>query len=136
MLARLSAEASVSAGLDAAWRWLIECQRTPLRLNADDLPALGQDSMLRLTIPITAPRAVLCALWLFEDADTGSCLLAGHLRFVAHPKGSQIRLNFNGRVTATSGGGLHPSDADTAARQLLELIGESIQRPTTLARPA
>jgi hypothetical protein len=136
MLARLSAEASASAGLDAACRWLIEGQRTPIRLNAQDLPALGQDSLLRLTIPITAPRAVLCALWLFEDADAGSCLLAGHLRFVAHPKGSHIKLNFNGRTTAAARSRLVAGDADSAARQLLELIAESIEHPPSLARPA
>src|ERR1700687_2918852 len=97
IVARRSAETSASASLDDVWRWLIRCQSTPVRLDGNDLPALGQGTRLRLALPLSAPRAVLCTLWLLEDADEGACLLAGQLRFVAHPTGPQVRLSFNGR---------------------------------------
>ncbi len=133
VVARVSAEISASAGLDEVCRWLIECQYNPVRLEVDDLPALGQNCWLRLALPITAPRAVLCTLWLVEDIDAGGCLLAGQLRFVAHPTASDVRLSFSGRTATVLRYGLLERQADHAARQLLELIAVSIERPRTLA---
>src|ERR1700680_1319111 len=103
VVARISAEASASAHLDDVCRWLIECQSNPVRLNVDSVPALGQDSWLMLAPPITAPRAVLCAVWMLEDIDAGGCLLAGQLRFVAHPTDSAIRMSFGGRSALVLG---------------------------------
>lgn len=120
MSARLSAETSAPANLDEAIRWLIEWQHNPVHLAVADLPALGQDCRLRLGIPITAPRAVICAIWLIEDVDDGECMLAGHLRFVGHPTGPHTRLSFSGRSAA-------PTEAGhEAARQLLGVIATSI----------
>ena len=130
--ARLSAETSTSAGLDDVWRWLVECKGNPVSFDADDLPALGLETRLRLALPMTARRAVLCALWLLEDVGAGSCLLAGQLRFVAHPGGSEIRLSFNGRTAAPIRSGLLGRQADHVASQLLAVIAESIQRPPAL----
>jgi hypothetical protein len=136
MVTRFSAEATASAGLDAVCRWVIAGQCKPVRLGVDDLPAIGQASRLRLDRPITAPRAVLCAVWLLEDVDAGGCLLAGQLRFVAHPTGSEIRLNFSGRTAAAMRSGVLRREADHAATQLLEVIAETIERPHVLARSA
>ena len=130
LVARMSAEASASADLDDVCRWLIQRQFDPVLLDIDDVPALGHGSRLKLALPITAPRAVLCALWLLEDADAGGCLLVGQLRFVAHPTASDIRLSFSGR-TATAMT-VAPPQAGHAARQLLEVIGRSIERPRIL----
>lgn len=130
MSARLSAERSALANLDDALRWLIDSQYNPVRLGVDDLPALGQDCWLRLALPITAPRAVICALWLIEDVVDGACVLAGHLRFVGHPTARATRLGFSGR-TATP---MEPGH--DAARQLLGVIAASIESRATLARPA
>src|SRR4030088_1193196 len=128
LVARMSAEASASADLDDVCRWLIQRQFDPVLLDIDDVPALGQGSRLKLALPITAPRAVLCALWLLEDADEGGCLLVGQLRFVAHPTGPDIRLSFRGRTaTATMTDRLH-GQADHAARQLLDVIAKFIDR--------
>jgi hypothetical protein len=135
-VARISAEASASAALDEVCRWLIARQSNPLRLDVDDLPALGQDCWLRLALPVTAPRAVLCALWLLEDIDAGGCLMTGHLRFVAHPTGSDIRLSFSGRTAMAMRPTLLQGHANHAARQLLELIAASIERPLTAVRPS
>jgi hypothetical protein len=135
-VARISAEASASAALDEVCRWLIARQSNPVRLDVDDLPALGQDCWLRLALPVTAPRAVLCALWLMEDVDSGGCLMTGHLRFVAHPTGSAIRLNFSGRTSTAIRPSLLPGHANRAARQLVELIAESIERPLAAVRPS
>jgi hypothetical protein len=128
MSARLSAETSAPADLNEALGWLIERQYNPVHFGLDDLPALGQDCWLKLALPITAPRAVICALWLIEDIDDGACVLAGYLRFVGHPTGVDTRLSFSGR-SAT------PTDAGhDAARQLLGVIAASIESRSTLAR--
>jgi hypothetical protein len=134
VVARISAEASAGAHLDAVCRWLIESLSNPVRLALEDVPALGQVSWLRLALPITAPRAVLCGLWLLEDIVTGGCLLAGQLRFVAHPTESGVRLSFNGRSAAVLRHSALEGRADHTARQLLAAIAASIDRGPTLAR--
>jgi hypothetical protein len=131
-VARISVETSASVDLSAACRWLIERQGSPVTLDAGDLPALGQRTRLRLAIPMTAPRAVLCAVWLLEDLGAGGCLLAGQLRFVAHPTESDIRVSFIGRTAEAMRSVSLGRQADHAARQLIELIANSIQRPAGL----
>jgi hypothetical protein len=131
-VARISVETSAAVDLGAVSRWLIERQGSPLSFGAGDLPALGQKTLLRLAPPVTAPRAVLCALWLLEDLGAGGCLLAGHLRFVAHPTGSAIRMSFIGRTAEAMRSVSLGRQADLAARQLIELISDSIQRPAGL----
>ena len=126
LVARVSAEIFASTDLAEVCEWLIERQHNPVRLHADHLPALGRHTRLRVARPITARRAVLCTLWLIEDADGGDCLVAGTLRFVSHPTASDVRLSFDGRAVPTSQG-------DSAARQLLELIASSIERPRSLS---
>jgi hypothetical protein len=126
LVARISAEISALTDLSDVCRWLIECQQNPLRVDADHLPALGQHSLMRVARPVTAPRAVLCTLWLVEEADGGGCLVAGILRFVGHPTASGVRLSFEGRTVPTGRG-------DRTAFQLLELIAASIGRTRTVA---
>ena len=132
VVARISAEASAAAHFDVVCRWLIESLSNPIRLAVEDVPALGQDSWLRLALPITAPRALLCGLWLLEDIDTGGCLLAGQLRFVAHPTESGVRMSFNGQSAAVLRYGALEGQADHAARQLLDTIAASIDRGPNL----
>jgi hypothetical protein len=131
-VARISVETSAPVDLNAVCRWLIERQGGPVSFDAGDLPALGQRTRLRLALPVTAPRAVLCALWLLEDLGAGGCLLAGQLRFVAHPTESAIRLSFIGRTAEAMRSVSLGRHADHAARQLIELIANSIQRPAGL----
>lgn len=121
LVARISAEIFTLTSLTDVCKWLIERQHHPVRLDAERLPALGRNTWLRVTRPITAPRAVLCTLWLLEEVDARICVLAGILRFVAHPTGSDLRVSFDGR-TVPSG------RVDSPARQLLELIAASIER--------
>lgn len=121
LVARISAGIYASTDLTEVCEWLIERQHNPVRLDADHLPALGRHTRLRVARPITAPRAVLCTLWLLEDLDSGGCLVAGTLRFVSHPTGSDVRLGFEGLTVRTGRG-------DDAALQLLELIASSIAR--------
>jgi hypothetical protein len=121
LIARISAEMSTLADLSAVCRWLIECQYNPVRLDAGHLPALGQHTWLRVGRPITAPRAVLCTLWLVAEVESGGCLLAGTLRFVAHPTASDVRLRFDGRAVPNDEG-------NRAAVQLVELIAAAIGR--------
>jgi hypothetical protein len=135
-VAHISAETSAHADLDKVARWLIACQLNPIRFDADDLPALGQRSRLMLAIRLTARRAVLCTLRLLEDVDAGGCLLAGQLRFVAHPTGSDIRVSFDGRTETAMRSGLVSRGVDHAVRQLLDVIAQSIERPTAVAHPA
>ncbi len=53
--------------------------------------------------------------------------MAGQLRFVAHPTGSDVRMSFTGgTTTAMKHGPL--AQADHAARQLLQAIAGSIER--------
>jgi len=129
-VARISAETSATADLNDVVRWLAARHGTAMRLDVNELPALGQHSWLKLALPITAARAVLCTIWLVDDVVAGRCLLAGQLRFVAHPTASDIRLSFTGR-TATAMSSAH-NRAGHAARQLLEVIGRSIERPRIL----
>jgi len=133
VVARISAEASAAAHLDAVCRWLIESLSNPLRLAVEDVPALGQVSWLRLALPITAPRALLCGLWLLEDIEAGGCLLVGQLRFVAHPTESGVKLSFSGRSAAVLRYGALEGQADHTARQLLAAIAASIDRGPTPA---
>jgi hypothetical protein len=135
-VARVSVERSASADLQEVCSWLIESQGNPLRLDVAALPALGRSSVLRLALPITAPRAVLCAVWLIEDVAPGGCLVAGQLRFVAHPTGSSIRLSFSGRTATASSSGLPPVHAEETARQPLAVIAESIALRRSPARQA
>ena len=96
----------------------------PVRLDAGHIPALGRHIWLRVGRPITAPRAVLCTLWLVAEVESGDCPVAGTLRFVAHPTASDVRLSFDGRTVPNGEG-------NRAALQLLELIAASIgRRPT------
>jgi hypothetical protein len=135
-VARISAERQTAAGLDDVFRWLVEHQGTATRLDVEELPALGQHSWLRLALPITAPRAVLCTLWVVDAVVAGECLLAGHLRFVAHPTVSDVRLSFSGRTAVAMRSGDFFGQADQAVRELLEVIGRSIERPRILSLAA
>ncbi len=121
LVARVSAEVFASTSLTEVCEWLIERQHNPVRLGAEHLPALGRSTWLRVARPITAPRAVLCTLWLHEDIDGGGCMVAGTLRFVSHPTASDVRLGFEGLMVRTGQG-------DDAALQLLQLIASSIVR--------
>jgi hypothetical protein len=132
--AHISVETSASADLDDVCRWLIECQANPVRLDVRDLPALGQSTRLRLALPVTAPRAVLSTVSLLEDVDAGGCLLTGHLRFVAHPTEPDIRLSFRGRAETAMGSSAIRRQAAHAARELLDVIAASIERPFALRR--
>lgn len=127
VVARISAERSASADLSEVCRWLIDGRAKPVRLGLDAVPAMGQDCWLVLARPITAPRALLCTLWVLEDLDTGGCLLAGQLRFVAHPTASQIKLSFNGGSAMVFRNGPIGGWADHAAHQVLGVIAESIE---------
>jgi hypothetical protein len=120
LVARVSAEILASADLTDVCEWLIQRQHNPLRLHAGHLPALGRHAWLRVARPITAPRAVLCTLWLLADFDRGGCLVAGTLRFVSHPTASDLRLSFEGLTVRTG--------RRDAALQLLELIASLIAR--------
>jgi hypothetical protein len=134
--AHISAETSASADLADVCRWLIECQCNPMRLDVRDLPAIGQGTRLRLALPITAPRAVLSSVTLFEDVDAGGCLLAGHIRFVAHPTEPAIKLSFSGRAETGMASSAIRRQAAHAARELLDVIAASIERPPALHRMA
>ncbi len=131
--ARVFAETYAFANLDDVCRWLIERHSDPLRFGSGDLPAFGQGSRLRLALPMTARRAVLCGLWLLEDVEAGACLLAGQLRFVAHPTSDEVTLSFSGRTAMEMTSGLLYRRAHHAVGQLLQLIAESIQQPAALA---
>lgn len=121
LVARTSAEISVSAGLKEACQWLIGCQHNPISLAAGHLPGLARHAWLRVAHPITAPRALLCTLWLLEEVDRGDdCLIAGTLRFVAHPTAAGVKVSFEGLMVRTD------RAADDAALQLLELIASAI----------
>ena len=117
-VARVSAEIFASTDLSQVCEWLIERQHSPMRLHADHLLALGRHTRLRLGRPITARRAVLCTMWLIEDADSRP-LVAGTLRFVSHPTAADVRLSFDGLA-------VHAGRGHCAARQLLELIAASV----------
>src|SRR5260370_31057377 len=95
---RISVETSASTDLDQVVRWLLECRANPLRLEADHLPSLGQGARLMLALPMTARRAVLCALWLLEDGAAAACLLSGQLRFVGHLNATDLTLSFSGHT--------------------------------------
>jgi hypothetical protein len=121
LAARVSAELIASTDLTEVCEWLIERRHNPVLVRADHLPALGRRTRLSVARPITAPRAVLCTLCLFEDVDGGGCLVAGTLRFVAHPTAADVRLSFQGLMVGTTPG-------NDGAFQLLELIASSIAR--------
>jgi hypothetical protein len=130
LVARVSAEMCTSATLTDVSEWVIARQHNHLRVHANHLPALGRHTWLRMARPIMAPRALLCTLWLLEDADGGACLVAGTLRFVSHPQGSDVRLSFEGLAVRTARG-------DAAAVQLLHLLASSIApRDASQTQPA
>jgi len=126
---RITVETSASANLDDVCRWLLECRATPLRLKAEHLPSLGQGVRLVLDVPMTARRAVLCALTLLEDGAAGACLVSGQLRFVARPSGSDVTLSFSGHTAMAMTTGFLYRQAHHAVGELLQLIAESIPQP-------
>ncbi len=126
---RISVETSASANLDDVCRWLLECRANPLRLKAEHLPSLGQGVRLVLDVPMTARRAVLCALTLLEDGAAGACLVSGQLRFVARPSGSDVTLSFSGHTAMAMTTGFLYRQAHHAVGELLQLIAESIPQP-------
>jgi hypothetical protein len=130
--ARVFVETSASANLDDVFRWLIDRHMNPLHLATEDLPALGQGARLKLARPISGRRAVLCGLWLIEDVDSGGVLLAGQIRFVAHPTASEIAVSFRGRTAMAMTSATVYRRAHHAVGQLLQVIAESIQGPITL----
>jgi hypothetical protein len=132
---RISVETSASANLVEVSRWLVACRSSPLRLEAEHLPSLGQGAKLVLAVPMTARRAVLCALWLLEDGAAGACLLSGQLRFVAHPTASDTVLSFSGHTAIPMTSGFLYRRAHHAVAELLQLIAESIPYPGALTRP-
>ncbi len=132
---RISVETSSSANLDQVVRWLLECRVNPLRLEAYHLPSLGRSVRLMLAVPMTARRAVLCALWLLEDGAAGACLLSGQLRFVAHPSEPDVTVSFSGRTATAMTSGFHYRRAHHAVGELLQLIAESIPQPAAITRP-
>jgi hypothetical protein len=132
---RISVETSASANLVEVSRWLLEARSKPLRLEAGHLPSLGQGARLMLAVPMTARRAVLCALWLLEDSAAGTCLLSGQLRFVAHPSGSDVTVSFSGHTAMAMTSGFLYRQAHHAVGELLQLIAESIPQPPAAARP-
>ena len=127
--ARISAETSAYGNLEEVCRWLIERRGNPLLLDAQDLPALGQGTRLRLAIPLTARRAVLCAIWLLEGDAGDGCLLSGQLRFVAHPRSSEILMTFSGRTAMAMTTAALYRRAHHVVGELLQLIAESIAGP-------
>ncbi len=126
---RISVETSASANLDDVCRWLLECRANPLRLKAEHLPSLGQGVRLVLDVPMTARRAVLCALTLLEDGAAGACLVSGQLRFVAHPSEPDVTLSFSGHTAMAMPSGFLYRQAHHAVGELLQLIAESIPQP-------
>ena len=132
---RISVETSASANLVEVSRWLLEARSKPMRLEAVHLPSLGQGARLMLAVPMTARRAVMCALWLLADGATGACLLSGQLRFVAHPSGSDVTVSFSGHTAMAMTSGLLYRQAHHAVGELLQLIAESIPQPAPAARP-
>jgi len=123
---RITVETSASANLDEVSRWLLECRANPLRLEAEHLPSLGQGARLMLAVPMTARRAVLCALTLLEDGAAGACLLSGQLRFVAHPSEPDVTVSFSGHTEMAMTTGFLYRRAHHAVGELLQLIAESI----------
>jgi hypothetical protein len=124
--ARISVETTASANLDEVCRWLIERRSDPLRLDAQDLPALGQGVRLVLALPLTARRAVLCAVWVLADGDESLCVLSGQLRFVAHPSSSELMVTFRGRTAMAVTTAVLYRRANHVVGELLQLIAESI----------
>ena len=132
---RISVETSASANLVEVSRWLLEARSNPLRLEAEHLPSLGRGARLMLAVPMTARRAVLCALWLLDDGAAGACLLSGQLRFVAHPSGSDVTVSFRGHTAVAMTSGFLYRQAHHAVGELLQLIAESIPNPAATRRP-
>jgi len=126
---RITVETSASANLDEVIRWLLECRANPLRLGAEHLPSLGQGGRLMLAVPVTARRAVLCALILLEDGAAGASLLSGQLRFVAHPSEPDVTVSFSGHTEMAVTSGFLYRRAHHAVGELLQLIAESIPQP-------
>jgi hypothetical protein len=125
------AETSATASLDEVDAWLLGYRSNQMRLDADDLPALGQRVRLRLAIPVTARRAILCAVSLFDDV-AGVILLSGQLRFVAHPTGPHINVGFSGNTTRAMSSVLLRRRAQRAVTELVEVIAESLSRSAGL----
>ena len=126
---RITVETSASANLDEVCRWLLECRANPLRLEAEHLPSLGQGARLMLAVPMTARRAVVCALTLLEEGAAGACLLSGQLRFVTDPHGADVTLRFSGPAAMSTTSGFLYRRAHHAVGELLQLIAESTPQP-------
>ena len=129
---QIFAQTSASASLDEVSSWLLGYRSNQLQLDAEDLPALGQRVRLRLELPLTARRAILCTVSLFDDV-ADAVLLSGQLRFVAHPTGPDITVSFSGHTTNAMSSGALRRRAQRAVAELVELIADLLSRSAGLA---
>jgi hypothetical protein len=129
---QIFAETSASASLDEVGRWLLGYRSNQLQLEAEDLPALGQRVRLRLAVPLSARRAILCAVSLFDDV-ADAILLSGQLRFVAHPTGRDINVSFNGHTAKAMSSVVLRRRAQHAVAELVDVIADLLSRSARLA---
>lgn len=130
MVAGVQTETTLFTSLANLYLWLSQNQGTEIEVPG---------SRLHVGLPITAPRAVICTVWLLDGTLDSTPLLAGRLRGVIHPRDGSVRLSFTGSAASSLAGTKRPVSSELVrgegarvARQLLDLIAIGCERADRL----
>jgi hypothetical protein len=130
MVTGVRSETTVFTSLANIHLWLTQNQGAEV-----ELPGLH----LHVGLPITAPRAVICTVWLLEKAGGSTPLLAGRLRGLTNPRDGSVRLVFDGTAAPELAGRGAPATGERVhdelarvARHLLEMIALDCNRVSEL----
>lgn len=126
MVTNIRSETTVLTSLTNIHLWLARNQGGEVELPG---------SRLQVGLAMTAPRAVICTIWLLEKRGGPTPLLAGRLRGVINPRDGSVRLGFDGGASRTLAAGNVPattervrSEGARVARDLLDLIAGECER--------
>ncbi len=101
MVTCVRSETTVFTSLANIQLWLTQNQGAEVELSG---------LRLQVGLPITAPRAVICTIWLLEKGGGSVPLVAGRLRGLINPRDGSVRLAFEG-IAEVSGVARHLLDA-------------------------
>ena len=129
MVGGIHSETTVHASLSDIYLWLAKYRGGQVDASRLFPAAPTRDVSLHVGLPISAARAVICAMWLVEKPGSPTPLLAGRIRGLMNPRDASVQLRFDGTAWPSAVGGAAATKSDYVriegtrlARHLLELI--------------
>lgn len=96
MVSLIRTEITVSVSLANIYVWLAQNRGRDVRVVASWPAPPRHEVHLRLGLPISAARAVICDVWLVDKQDVTTPLLSGRLFGLVNPHDDSVRLIFEG----------------------------------------